>query len=132
MGRQETLRRLAWCVVAVVVAVLIGGGVPTSDVAGKEVAEDKAAAGTEHMVMMVDDNFKDDDITINQGDSVRWVNKGTKSHSATSDDIGNNGDTFNTARVKPGQSAVVNFNKTGTFMYHCVFHTDMKGKITVK
>src|SRR5438309_9006808 len=54
------------------------------------------------------------------GDSVVWTNKARTAHTATSDDEGK---TFDTGDVEPGQSSKpVKFEKEGEFKYHCKVH----------
>jgi plastocyanin len=97
-------------------------------------ADDKDGGGKKgknHTVEMHDDYFKPKTITISVGDTITWVNKGKKTHTATSDDEGK---TFDTESVKKGQkSKPVTFKKAGKVPYHCEPHEEkMKGTITVK
>jgi plastocyanin len=65
------------------------------------------------------------------GDSIVWVNKAFSNHTATSDD---DGKTFDTGEIKPGQSSnPVKFDKEGEFQYHCKIHgKTMSGTVVVK
>src|SRR5947208_685540 len=70
-------------------------------------------------------------LEIRVGDSVVWKNKAFAAHTATSDD---DGKTFDTANVEPGDSSkAVKFEKAGEFKYHCLVHgKSMNGTIVVK
>jgi plastocyanin len=85
-------------------------------------------------VLMNDDNtFEPKDVTINAGDSITWVDNGTKKHNAMADD-----GTWTTGDLTmKGQSATMTFNKaTGDtpIGYNCTYHKSkgMVGTITVK
>lgn len=98
---------------------------------GEEKKPENAAARN-HNVEMLDDEFKPKEIAIAVGDTITWVNKGEKKHTATADDK-NDPNFFDTGDVKPGESSnPVEFKKAGTVPYHCIHHKKMKGTITVK
>jgi plastocyanin len=69
--------------------------------------------------------YKPATLTVHKGDKVVWNNKSNAPHTVT----------FNTGSynktVQPGGAVSRVFKKTGTFKYHCNFHTYMKGTITV-
>jgi plastocyanin len=65
-------------------------------------------------------------ITVAAGTTVTWTNKEAVAHTVTSNaglfdsgDMGN-GDVFSSA-----------FDSTGTYLYHCTFHSNMKAKVIV-
>lgn len=65
------------------------------------------------------------EVDANVGDTIVWVNKDTVDHTATAKggwDVS----------MKPGKSARAVLKKAGTFNYHCRFHPNMTGKITVQ
>ena len=70
-------------------------------------------------------------LEIRAGDSVVWKNKAFAAHTATTD---NDGKTFDTGNVEPGESSkAVKFEKEGEIKYHCVVHgKTMSGTIVVK
>ena len=76
-------------------------------------------------------NYEPKKLEIRVGDSVVWNNKAFAAHTATSDD---DGKTFDTGNVEPGESSkAVKFEKAGEFKYHCVVHgKTMSGTIVVK
>src|SRR5262249_19113659 len=77
----------------------------------------KEKAGKAHTVEILDNSFKPKSITVMVGDTVTWVNKGKRTHTATSDD---DGKTFDTKNLKASdKSKPVKFTKAGTVRYHC-------------
>jgi plastocyanin len=79
-------------------------------------------------VMIQNFSFKPANITIKRGTKVRWINKDSTTHTATA----NNGRSFDSGRLSPGESYTHTFKSAGKKPYHCEIHTDMKGTITVK
>ena len=69
-------------------------------------------------------------LEVHVGDSVVWRNEAHSKHTAISDD---DGKTFNTGEIEPGQSSKpVRFDKEGEFKYHCEIHgKSMSGTIVV-
>ena len=67
------------------------------------------------------------DLQINVGDTVVWTNNGQTAHTVTSDseyELGSSPLNF-------GNSYSHTFTSAGTFAYHCEFHPQMRGVITV-
>ena len=87
----------------------------------------KAVAAASGSVTVSDFSFSPGTITINQGDTVTWVNNGPTPHSATS----SNG-VFDTGIFPKGQSRSHTFNEAGTFAYICTPHPFMKGTVVVQ
>lgn len=76
-------------------------------------------------VSVVEFSFQPSAITIPQGDQVRWVNDGSVPHTITS-----NTGLFNQTLGVDGQFTY-QFGQPGTFIYHCEFHPQMVGSVTV-
>jgi LPXTG-motif cell wall-anchored protein len=87
----------------------------------------KVIAAASGGVTIADFSFSPPSLTINQGDTVTWVNNGPTAHSATA----NNG-SFNTGILKAGQSGSHTFSQAGTFSYFCQPHPFMKATIVVQ
>jgi LPXTG-motif cell wall-anchored protein len=87
----------------------------------------KAIAAASGSVTIADFSFTPGSITVNQGDTVTWVNNGPTGHSATAND-----GEFNTGVLKAGQSASHTFAKAGTFSYYCLPHPFMKATVVVQ
>jgi plastocyanin len=70
-------------------------------------------------------------IEITAGDSVVWKNTSYTKHSATSSD---DGKTFDTGLISPGQSSkAIMFSHPGDFLFNCSIHgKTMSGEIVVK
>ena len=78
-------------------------------------------------------------ITIKTGTTVNWVNDGPSSHSASSDTTGQFDSGALAAPTKNAYGGMtngglfqVNFSTPGTYTYHCMFHAQMHGTITVQ
>ena len=95
--------------------------------APKPEPEVKALAAASGGVTIADFSFSPASLTIDQGDTVTWVNNGPTPHSATA----NNG-SFNTGILKKGQSASHTFDQAGTYSYYCQPHPYMKATIVVQ
>jgi LPXTG-motif cell wall-anchored protein len=87
----------------------------------------KALAAASGGVTIADFSFSPASLTINQGDTVTWVNNGPTPHSATAND-----GSFNTGILKAGQSGSHTFSQAGTFSYYCQPHPYMKATIVVQ
>lgn len=72
-------------------------------------------------------SFSPASLTVKVGTKVNWTNNDAVAHTATSDDDS----TFNTGSIAPGASASFTPNKTGSFPYHCDFHSNMKATLIV-
>jgi plastocyanin len=113
---------------------LIGGALMLSFLAVESAhGQKKEAAGKKHEVLMLDNSYKPAKITIEAGDTIVWVNKGKKTHTATSADKVPKDLEFDTDDVEPGKSAKpITFAKAGEIPYVCIHHRDMKGTVIVK
>ena len=76
-------------------------------------------------VRIIDFAFRPRTLTIARGTVVRWVNRGNRTHTTTS-----NTRLWNHT-LAPGETFGRRFRRTGTFAYHCSIHTQMTGTITV-
>ena len=79
-------------------------------------------------VLIQNFRFKPANITIKRGTRVRWINKDSTAHTATA----NNGRSFDSGRLGPGQSYTHTFKRAGKQRYHCEIHPDMMGSVVVK
>jgi plastocyanin len=76
-------------------------------------------------VRIIDNAFRPQNLTVARGDVVRWVNRGTRTHTTTS-----NTGLWNES-LSPGDTFRRRFRQAGTFRYHCTIHSGMTGRITV-
>jgi plastocyanin len=99
-----------------------------------------APNGSAQTVTMKDDVFQPKNKSIQVGQSVTWINSGSKKHTATSD-VTTGPDAFDTGDISPGGQKSQTFNSPGIYFYHCTHHgsagngttigTGMAGSITV-
>ncbi len=102
-------------------------------------------------INMTEYAFSSASLTIKAGTTVKWENKGTTSHTTTSDAgvspafdsgtlaaPGTTMDPYGGTTTTPGGSFQMTFSTPGTYTYHCTFHGvsgsvpgTMKGTITV-
>lgn len=71
-------------------------------------------------------SFSKTSLTITKGTTVTWTNNDNTTHTVTADD-----NSFNSGDVTAGNSYARTFNTTGTFPYHCIYHSMMKATIIV-
>ncbi|MFE9399264.1 cupredoxin family copper-binding protein [Streptomyces flavidovirens] len=84
-------------------------------------------AAAQTTVVIEDFQFVPQSVTVNAGDSVRWINNDNTDHTTTSDGPG-----WDSGDLPPGSSFTRTFTTSGTFSYHCSLHPDMTGTITVQ
>jgi plastocyanin len=72
--------------------------------------------------------FKPAHITIKRGTKVRWINKDSAPHTATSI----NPRRFDSGRLGKGQRYTHTFKSTGKKRYFCKIHPHMRGRVVVK
>jgi len=77
-------------------------------------------------VQVVDFEFQPGSLTIPVGATVTWTNAGQRPHTVSADD-----GSFDSGRLDPGESFSHTFTEPGTYSYHCGFHPQMQGTITV-
>ena len=70
--------------------------------------------------------FSPPSLTVSVGDTVTWTNNDGIAHTSTS-----NTGVWNSGSLSNGQSFSFVFGTVGSFPYHCTFHTNMTGTITV-
>ncbi len=88
-------------------------------------AQPTASASAAKSVSIVNFAFKPGTLKVKRGARVTFANTANTTHTASSG-------SFDTKRIAPGASKAVQFNKRGTFAYHCKIHPFMKGKIVVE
>jgi plastocyanin len=71
--------------------------------------------------------FRESEIRVPVGTTVRWVNRDPVGHTATSDDA-----TWGSALIGPGELWEFTFEESGEFPYHCIPHPFMKGVVIVE
>ena len=84
------------------------------------------AFAADHTVTIEGMKFSPAVLSIAAGDTVTFVNQDSAPHTATAEG------TFDTGRLRQGQSGQVTFDAAGSFAYVCTVHPAMKGTITVQ
>jgi plastocyanin len=86
-----------------------------------------ASATPAATVFMKDFLFSPKTVTIDAGESVKWINKGKaeEGHTAT-------GEGFDSGVLHQGESYTHKFSTVGTFDYVCTLHSSMKGTVVVQ
>jgi plastocyanin len=112
-------RRGRWAAV-----LLIGAAVLALSVLQGGSADGATASATK-TVRIAGFAFNPQALRIDRGGRVAFANGSNVAHTATS------GGSFDTRRIAPGKTKVVQLNRRGTFAYHCKIHPSMKGKIVV-
>jgi plastocyanin len=73
-----------------------------------------------------DHTFDPSQLDVGAGTTVTWTNEDTEAHTVTAD----NG-LFDSGVIEPGQSYSTWLGGSGTVLYHCELHPDMKGSVVV-
>ncbi len=87
-----------------------------------------AAIAAEIVVTQKSKKFDKARVTIEKGDSIKFVNSDTIGHNVYS---GSPGANFDLGVQKPGTSSRYIFAKDGTFKVRCAIHSRMKVTVTV-
>jgi plastocyanin len=98
-----------------------GGG--RGDYGGGGGSGGQAAKGA---VRIADFAFTPDSSSAKVGDSVKWTNEDSATHTVTADD-----GAFDSGNLAAGKAFSFTFDKAGTFAYHCNIHQSMTGTVTV-
>lgn len=112
MGSVRSPRpTLSWCALALVAALA---------------AAPAALAAVDRPVRIKNNTYSPDPVSVASGDSITWRNDDSVAHTATDD-----GGTWSTSQINPGQSVKRFFNTPGIYTYHCQIHSTMKGTVRV-
>jgi plastocyanin len=84
-------------------------------------------SSTEKTVSIVNMDYSPADVTIKKGTKVTWTNNDDVAHTVTAD----SGNAFDSGNMNKGATFSHTFDTVGTIAYHCTFHSNMHGKITV-
>jgi plastocyanin len=72
--------------------------------------------------------FNSNNLTVAMGDSVRWHNGSTSTHTSTANQFG----MWNMTLARGATSAPILLQRGGSFGYRCTIHSSMTGKIAVR
>jgi plastocyanin len=119
------MRRL---VLSLAVALALGGGVALAQSGSPAPVMAPAPAPSPISVVHVKNfAFVPDKVTINAGQSVRFVQDDDTPHTVTATD-----NSFDSGNLDKGKTWTHTFDKAGTYAYFCAYHTYMKGTVVVK
>ncbi|MTI88578.1 MAG: copper-binding protein [Balneolaceae bacterium] len=79
-----------------------------------------------HVIEIENLSFKDSVLTVQEGDTIVWVNKDFVPHTATADD-----DSWDSESLNENKSWYLIAEKGKTDSYYCRFHPNMVAKFTV-
>jgi len=77
-------------------------------------------------VRMIDNAYRPRSISVARGTRIRWINRGSLVHSATSTT-----GRWDSGLLDPGERFSRVFRRAGTFPYACTIHPAMTGSIVV-
>jgi plastocyanin len=78
-------------------------------------------------VSITDSGYIPQNITVQPGDTVVWLNSGNTQHTVTSDN-----NMFNSGILSPGSTYSYTFSSVGTNQYYCTLHpTTMRGMVSL-
>jgi plastocyanin len=131
VGREKeevTLMRRIILLITVGALVVVGTLFAVSVAGAHKHPTARAQKHPTRKVLIQDFSFKPAHITIKRGTKVRWINKDSTAHTATA----NNGRSFDSGRLRPGQRYSHTFKRAGKKPYHCKIHPDMRASVVVK
>jgi len=106
-----------------IAAGILGGlGLAASSVLGLPAA----ASASEVPVTIVSRAYQPAQLTVEDGQTVIWTNRGFGFHTVTA-----LGGEFDSGRLSLGESFKVTFTTPGAFPYKCTVHPSMRGSVTV-
>lgn len=113
-----------------------GGGDPGDPSGGPGNPDGGSGAGSGTVVVDIrDDVFVGPDgssrIEVPTGSTVRFVNRGGSSHTATSTSIPDGAAAFDSGRMRPGDTFEIVVGTAGTWAFRCDFHDGMTGTLVV-
>lgn len=109
---------------AALAVALLGAQTGTSPSSSASPAPAASPAVVVHMKNFA---FVPASVTIHAGQSVKWINDDSVSHSATANDR-----SWNSGELDNGQSWTYTFSAAGTYQYFCDDHSFMKGTVIVQ
>jgi plastocyanin len=124
--RKPGLRMALAGLVAIAVPVLVFAPQPAA-------VADKDRARPHVVTIPEEDRFTPMALTIHAGDTVKWVNNDTDDHTVVSDDVFNTTGPHGVNHLIPGTdnnngqpgTFTIHFNRPGTFVYYCRFHSHL-------
>jgi plastocyanin len=111
MTKEMQMKRLFTVFPIAIVTLVIAGG----------------CFGAENInVQITDFAFKPEILKIKAGTTINWVNNDSAPHTITSNDAA-----WDSGKMPKAATYNHQFDKIGTFEYHCAYHSSMKGTVVV-
>jgi plastocyanin len=108
------------------VVLALGAALALSALGGGLVAAAAATSAKTPVVINQEFKYRPGTFHIKAGSKVDFVNESSYTHTATDKGV------FDTGKIKPGASKQVTLNKKGTYVFHCLIHPFMTGKVIVE
>ena len=74
-------------------------------------------------------NFTHQDLVVNAGTSITWVNRDSATHTSTA--TAGSAIRWNSGRLRTGERFTFTFSEPGTYAYRCSIHPSMRATVTV-
>jgi plastocyanin len=116
--------------IALSVAALAGCGGGGSGTASAPAAPSSPAPASHSgsTITISDFKYAPATLTVRHGAPIKVTNSDGVAHTVTADD----GQSFDSGTVAPGDSATIRVAQAGRFSYHCTIHPFMKGELVAK
>ena len=86
----------------------------------------RTATRSTHRVEIKNFTFEPSRVEVRVGDIVEWINRDFAPHTATADD-----NRWDTGLLKAEATSRFVMTQPGTHAYHCTYHPQMRGVVTV-
>ena len=126
MKKNNPAISLLFVVVLLAVAIPLVGCTGGTVASGTTATTTSGGTGGKNEIIIESNSFKPGSLTIKAGDTVKWINKDSYSHTVTA----KTGE-FDSGNMASGGEFSFTFDKEGTIDYICGIHTFMTGKIVV-
>jgi plastocyanin len=129
-NRQYTLRLSLICILATSMIYILAATGCSKSSSSLNNGGAGGSGGTNpdpNTIIISGTTFSPSTLTVKAGTVVTWKNNDAMVHTATAD----NGASFNTGNIAAGATASYTTSTTGTFPYHCIFHSGMNGTLVV-
>ncbi len=123
---MTTLRRLAFLIVAAVVALGLASCSDDSGSTSSSAALSSAVPVSSATVKITNGGFDPDSVTVPAGDAVTFTNDDDQDHRVVADNS-----SFDTGTLRPGESTVVLFTDAGTVKYKDSLDPSLTGQVEV-
>ena len=134
MRSRPMLPTLLAVLLVVLAACTTDGGGTTAEASASEAASAAASEGaTGNEVTIVGFAFEPTELTVSVGDTVRFVNENTATHTVTEGSDGSaDDDAAFDEQIASGESVEITFDEAGDINVTCRFHANMNMVVHVE